>query len=101
MTVALRIQFFRDNRVPFWEMANADELVGNPQHDNSRYCFAKADELYLVYLPRAGRVKLDLSRAQGHYQVRWFNPRQGGKLMDGSVTDLAAGRPYRWGSRQV
>ena len=40
----IAIDFFRSHKIPFWEMANADALVGNDKHDNSRYCFAKAND---------------------------------------------------------
>jgi hypothetical protein len=65
-------------------MKNADALVGNPQHDNRRYCFAKAGEVYLVYLPTGGETKLDLSAASGAFTVAWFNPRAGGALQAGA-----------------
>ena len=55
----IALQFFQQNQIPFWEMKNADALVGNEQHDNSRYCFAKPGELYLVYLPLGGTTSLD------------------------------------------
>ena len=47
----IAIDFFHSQKIPFWEMTNADGLVGNEKHDNSRYCFAKANDVYLVYLP--------------------------------------------------
>src|SRR5882724_8279905 len=56
----IALDFFRSERIPFWEMKNADELAGNPKHDNSRYCLAKNGELYLVYLPSGGASDLDL-----------------------------------------
>ena len=49
----IALEFFHSQKIPFWEMTNADALVGNEKHDNSRYCFAKANEMYLVDLPRA------------------------------------------------
>ena len=57
---AIALEFFRTARIPFTEMKNADELVGNTARDNSRYCFAKAGEVYLVYLPAGGTADLDL-----------------------------------------
>lgn len=69
--------FFDEHKVPFWQMHNADELVGNPKHDNSRYCLAQPGALYLVYLPDGGTCELDLSEAQGAYVIGWFNPRAG------------------------
>jgi hypothetical protein len=32
----IAIGFFQDHDIAFWKMANRDELVGNPDHDNSR-----------------------------------------------------------------
>jgi hypothetical protein len=61
-------------------MANADELVGNAKHDNSVYCLAQADQLYLVYLPKGGTSILDLTAATGAFTVSWFNPRDDGPL---------------------
>ncbi|MEO1616019.1 MAG: DUF5060 domain-containing protein [Planctomycetota bacterium] len=81
----IAVNFFHDNDVPFWEMKNADALVGNPKHDNSAYCLAKQNETYLVYLPNGGESLLDLTEADGTFAVNWFNPRSGGDLESGSV----------------
>jgi hypothetical protein len=78
-------------------MRNADELVGNEKHDNSRYCFAKANEVYLVYLPSGGTTTLDLSTASGQFAVAWFDPRNGGPLKRGSVTSVKGGAPAALG----
>ncbi len=87
----IAIGFFHDNKIPFWEMKNADELVGNPEHNTSRFCFAKAGDTYLVYLPNGGTTSLDLSGAAGEYDVQWFNPRTGGQLSSGSVQSVSGG----------
>ncbi|MEM9586646.1 MAG: DUF5060 domain-containing protein [Planctomycetota bacterium] len=87
----IALNFFRDNDVPFWEMKNADGLVGNMDHDISKYCFAKANQLYLVYLPDGGTTSLDLSAADGKYDVKWFNPRSGGALQTGTIESVAGG----------
>ena len=87
----IALSFFHDNNIPFHEMHNADELVGNPEHGTSRYCFAKANDTYLVYLPNGGTTSLDLSETQGDYNVKWFNPRTGGGLLTGSIRTLSAG----------
>ncbi len=71
-------------------MANANVLVGNPEHDNSRYCFAQTGELYLVYLPKGGKTDLDLAAARGAFSVAWLNPRIGGRLTPSS--DVTGGR---------
>ncbi len=95
---AIALDFFHDFSIPFWQMTNADDWVGNPEHNNSRYCFAKPDEVYLVYLPSSGPVQLDLSHATGDFSVQWFNPRTGGELSDGSIQSVSGGEPVDLGS---
>jgi hypothetical protein len=84
----IALDFFRENEIPFWEMESADELVGNERGNNSQYCFAKPGELYLVYLPEGGTTKLDLADQSGEFSVRWFNPREGGESVEGSVQSI-------------
>jgi hypothetical protein len=85
------LDFFRDERIPFAEMEPADALVSNPAEDDRRYCFAKAGEAYLVYLPRGGTAELDLAGTGGRFGVAWLDPRKGGRLRTGSVREVTAG----------
>ena len=94
----IAIQFFHENEIPFWEMKCMDELIGNPEHNISKFCFAKADDTYLVYLPNGGTTELDLSAATGRFQVTWFNPRDGGELQAGSVASVNGGGSVELGS---
>jgi hypothetical protein len=87
----IALDFFRNHDVPFWEMQNADALVGNTNHDNSRYCLAKAGEIYLVYLPKGGAAELDLTSDRGRFRVDWFNPRTGGNPPPGALTQIRGG----------
>jgi hypothetical protein len=87
----IALNFFRDQDIPFWQMQNRDELVGNADHGNARYCFAAPKEIYLVYLPTGGSCELDMTKASGDFQVRWFNPREGGELQTGSKEQLSGG----------
>ena len=77
----LALSLFRDQKFPIGDMVNADELVGNPKHTNEAYCYAKPDELYLVYLPNGGKRDIDLPK---DFQISWFNPREGG-MTDGGA----------------
>ncbi len=83
------LEFFRQHRIPFWEMTNADPLVGNDRLDNSKYCLAKPGTVYVVYLPKGGTTWLDLADHPGRFTVRWYNPRSGGRLWRGSVTRVS------------
>lgn len=94
----IAIDFFHNNKVPFWEMVNSDELVGNARHEFGNFCFAKPDEIYLVYLPNGGSTPLDLTNAKGQFTVQWFNPRDGGPLQQGSVTSVAGGSEVELGN---
>ena len=86
----IALEFFRDHKIPFWEMKNANALVGNPKNDNSKYCFAKAGEFYLVFLRDGGTTDLDLTGVTGNFSVNWFNPRTGGALLTGSTGEVNA-----------
>lgn len=94
----IAIDFFHENKIPFWEMTNRDELVGNPKHTTSKFCFAKPNQVYLVYLPEGGQAELDLRQANGNYNLLWFNPREGGELQTGEVKRLTGGKTVSLGN---
>jgi len=79
------LEFFKKNRVPFWEMVNANKLMTNADG----YCFCKHGEIYLVYLKNGGTT--DIALAEGDYMVRWYNPRTEGPLQKGSVGGISGG----------
>lgn len=68
-------QFFR-NHLPFWEMQGHDELLSN----DKAFCFAKKDEIYVVYLPKGERTDLQIS--DGAFSIAFYDPVEGGKLYD-------------------
>lgn len=92
------ISFFQDNDVPFWRMNNADALVGNPKRENGRFCLAEAGETYVVYLPEGGIVNLDLSGISGSFDLKWYDPRNGGKLQRGEVKKVSGGKKVSLGA---
>ena len=65
------LEFFKDQAIPFWEMASDDAWTDNPDD----YCFTKPGELYLIYFKNAGRLKLAVQ--EGALAYGWFNPRTG------------------------
>jgi Putative collagen-binding domain of a collagenase len=79
------LDFFAN--IPFWRMSNADALVSGKGR-----CLAEVPNYsyVVVYLPEGGSVEVDLSAvgSGNGYSVKWFNPRRGGDLVDGSVTDV-------------
>ncbi len=96
----IAINFFHDHEIPFWEMTNQNRLIGNPKHDNAKFCLSKPNDTYVVYLSSAQEAesaKLDLAGADGAFTVRWFNPRTGGDLQTGSVATVDGGSEADWG----
>ena len=72
-------------------MKNANALVGNEKNDNSKWCFTKPGEIYVIYLSRGGTTEIDLNRAQGTFQVKWYDPRNGGPLKGGTSSKVTGG----------
>lgn len=76
---------FFETYIPFWEMVPANELLGTPDG----YCFAKTDETYVVYRPMSAETtRLDLGNSGKEFSVQWYDPRNGGTMMEGSVTTV-------------
>jgi hypothetical protein len=85
------LDFFRNEKIPFWEMQEAGALVGNTKRDNTRYCLAKPGQLYLVYFLKAGACEMDLKEAAGVFTAQWFNPRQDGPLLSATPAQVRGG----------
>jgi hypothetical protein len=73
--------------LPFTETKHADDLT--PATDD--YVLAKPGSTYAVYLPNGGTSTLDLSGTTGSFEVKWYNPRKGGPLLNGSVRSVQGG----------
>lgn len=73
--------------LPFHEMKHDDGLT--PSTDD--FVYAKRGEIYAIYLPEGGATELDLTGAKGDFEVKWYNPRFGGPLLDGPVKTVAGG----------
>lgn len=72
------LDFFHKH-LPFTEMVAADGLTAAKDD----YVFTQPGNVYAIYLPSGGAAKLSLPDAP--YEVRWYNPREGGDLQTGSV----------------
>jgi len=89
----IALEFF-NRHVPFEDMTAANDLVAG-DHD---YVLAKPGDTYLVYLRDGGSAQLDLSATGGVYDLRWFDPRNGGVLQLGSVTQVEGGSTVSLGT---
>jgi hypothetical protein len=88
------LDFFKENEIPFWEMHN-DNAISSSADD---YGFIKPGEVYVVYLKHGGTTDLDLSGQSGTFDVKWFDPRHGGPLLQGSVNSVDAGKEVSLGT---
>lgn len=78
---------FFNNYIPFWEMEPNDSLT----KDKVSYCLAKEDEVYVVYTEAdADKIELDLGASNKIFTIKWFDPRNGGELLNGSITSVKA-----------
>ncbi len=75
------LEFFQ-RYLPFPEMTHRDDLTSAPDD----FCLAKEGEVYAIYLPQGGGT--DLTLPGGAYAVRWYDPRQGGGLVEGTVATV-------------
>jgi hypothetical protein len=87
----IALDFFREHDVPFYEMEPSNELIDTDGRDNNKYCMAKANAIYLVYIADGQPTQLDLRAAQGNYSLQWYNPRAGGELIAGEVKAVKGG----------
>ncbi|MEM8947239.1 MAG: DUF5060 domain-containing protein [Planctomycetota bacterium] len=93
-------QYARDFllELPLMEMA-PDHSLGDSAAGENTYVLAKPGEVYAMYNDRNGAgLTLDLSGETGTYEVKWFDPRNGGGLQDGTVQVVTGGGVVALGS---
>ncbi|MCC6538795.1 MAG: hypothetical protein IT162_14670, partial [Bryobacterales bacterium] len=73
--------------LPFHQMRAANALT--PRADD--WVLAKPGEVYAIYLREGGAADLDLTNVNGEFEVKWYDPRYGGPLLDGAVRTVAGG----------
>ena len=89
------LDFFHGH-VPFWRMESSNNIV-----EGDALCFADPDlfRTIAIYLPNGGMASLSIT-TENSYNVRWFDPREGGNPQTGSVATLIAkdGEPSEIGT---
>jgi Domain of unknown function (DUF5060)/Putative collagen-binding domain of a collagenase len=80
------LAFIESSGVPFQDMKNQNPLVSG-SGNNANRCLAKPGSSYLVHLPSGGSATLNLAGAGGSFQVKWFDPRNGGSLIPGNTVN--------------
>jgi len=72
---------FFERHLPFATMKPRDLLARRPD----AACLAREGEVYAVYLPTGGSTSLDLGQSPGRFDVRWYDPPNGGALQTASL----------------
>ena len=65
-------------------------LLGLALVQKGDFCLATPGQFYAVFL-KNGAGTLDLTNQTGSYAVQWFDPRNGGSLQAGAVTEVQGG----------
>lgn len=86
--------FYHDHAIPFHSMYNQDHLVSNG------WCHGTESSVYVIYMTadQLGNTTIDLSSS---YTIAWFNPREGGDLVEGTVARLEAGDAVHIGAPSI
>ena len=83
------LDFFHDNDLQFWEMSNDNSRLPD---DSSDYVLSSVDgETLIIYRPDSDDSRIDMQDLSGTYSIQWYNPREGGILMTGSVSSITGG----------
>ena len=62
--------------VKFWEVGPQMDLLTD-REPNEAYLTSREGSRYIIYFPKGGSVKLDLSRHQKKFTARWINIQTG------------------------
>ena len=80
------LDFFEGNEIPVAKTENYTNLV-----QKGDYCLANSGKVYIIFL-RNGSGTINLEHSEGEFSVKWFDPRNGGKLQTGTVKNVIAGK---------
>lgn len=83
------LSFFRDNAVPFWEMSNDNARL--PDGSNDWVLSSTDGNVLIVYRKSIDTPGINMVGLTGRYSIDWYNPREGGPLIQGSVPSIIAG----------
>ena len=84
------LDFFYNNNVPFWEMSyDRDNRVDG----QTGWILANVGKSILVFYRRTLTTAstIDMTNLAGTYSIKWYNPRSGGPLQNGSVATIVGG----------
>ena len=73
--------------IPFTQMDGDNSKISG----TGNIAFVDENNTYAAYLPSAnGNPTLDIGNTSDTYTVKWYDPRNGGSLVDGTVTSITS-----------
>ncbi|MEL6142346.1 MAG: DUF5060 domain-containing protein, partial [Bacteroidota bacterium] len=76
------LDFFRNYKLPYWEMEPMDQLTT----DTNDYVLAKPGNVYVIYRKTGSEGAVIIPEVEGRYQVTWYNPRTGQQVKTQAAT---------------
>ena len=80
------VELFHDNKIPFWVMSN-----GNRRVSSTNWLLSSSDgNIHVLYRRKATKPTdgINMDGLPGVYALKWYNPRTGGLLQNGSTASL-------------
>ena len=85
------LDFFEGNKIDVTDTDNYTNLV-----QKGDYCLANPGKLYIVFL-RNGSGTINLENQTGDFTIKWYDPRNGGKMQNGSLQSIKGGKIEKLG----
>jgi Domain of unknown function (DUF5060)/Secretion system C-terminal sorting domain/Putative collagen-binding domain of a collagenase len=84
----IALEFFNKYLQPhLTTMVNNDNLTSA----TNDYALTKPGSVYVSYLPTGGGTMINLAGVSGTFNIKWYDPRNGGALQNGNVTTVNGG----------
>lgn len=80
------LDFFKNNNIPLWQMSNRNDRVA----DRDWLLSSSDGEIHVLYRRDPNRVTAGIlmDGLLGVYSLKWYNPRTGGSLGNGSISSI-------------
>ncbi len=78
--------FFQEN-LDYWKMSPNHKLI----NDSSAYCLVEKGSKYAIYLPNPSTTTVNLREEKGVFNIKWFDPLNGGELKIGTKEEVTGG----------
>lgn len=83
------LDFFNENKIPYWEMENRDEWLVK----GDGYVMSDGKDQVVIYIKEVQQtIEIDLAHLDGTFEVMWYNTRSGGPLKQGEKLLVQAGQ---------